>query len=316
MRLIQPSLVAASSVCLFACSPAPDASLHGYAEGEFVRVAAPFAGQLTTLSVQRGALIHASQALFALEQANEQAARLEAEARLKSSEAQLSNVQKGRRPSEIAAIQAQIAEAEAALTLSRHQLQRDQDLVAKNFISQQRLDETRTALARNVARANELTAQLQTARLGARSDEIDAARSAIKAAQAAVTQAQWRVDQKSIKSPVSGLVHDTLYVAGEWVPAGSPVVSLLPPGNIKVRFFIPEPRLSQFKVGQRVRITCDGCAQAEATISYVATQAEYTPPVIYSQDARAKLVYLAEARLAPEAAANLHPGQPIDISLP
>lgn len=281
-----------------------------------MRVAAPFAGQLTTLSVQRGAQIHANQALFALEQANEQAARLEAEARLKSSEAQLSNVQKGRRPSEIAAIQAQIAEAEAALTLSRHQLQRDQDLVAKNFISQQRLDETRAALAKNVARVNELTAQLQTARLGARSDEIDAARSAIKAAQAAVTQAQWRVDQKSIQSPVSGLVHDTLYVVGEWVPAGSPVVSLLPPGNIKVRFFIPEPRLSQFKVGQRVHIACDGCAQAEASISYVATQAEYTPPVIYSQDARAKLVYLAEARLAPEAAANLHPGQPIDISLP
>lgn len=314
---MRPSLSILLSLCLLAgCSPGKESKLHGYAEGEFVRVASPFAGQLTMLSVQRGTYVKSGEALFALEQENERAARLEAEARLKSSESQFTNLQKGKRPSEVAAVQAQLAEAQAALKLSRQQLRRDQDLVAKNFISQQRLDEARAAVARDEARVGELTAQLQTARLGARTDEIESARSAMKAAQAAVAQAQWRLDQKSVKSPVTGLVHDTLYVAGEWVPSGSPVVTLLPPANIKLRFFIPEPLLAKLKVGQRVQVTCDGCAKFTASVSYISSQAEYTPPVIYSNEARAKLVYLAEARLAPEDAAKFHPGQPIDITLP
>ena len=316
MRLTHAIVVMGSVLLLAACSPGKESKLHGYAEGEFVRVAAPFAGQLTLLSVQRGTYVKAGEALFALEQENEKAARLEAEARLKSSESQFTNLQKGRRPSEVAAIQAQLAEGQAALTLSRQQLRRDQDLVAKNFISQQRLDEARAAVTRDEARVAELTALLQTARLGSRSDEIEAGRSTMNAAKAAAAQAQWRLDQKSIKSPVTGLVHDTLYVSGEWVPAGSPVVTLLPPTHIKLRFFIPEPLLTKFKVGQRVQVTCDGCAKFAANVSYVSSQAEYTPPVIYSNEARTKLVYLAEARLAPEDAAKFHPGQPIDISLP
>ncbi|MEK6664362.1 MAG: biotin/lipoyl-binding protein, partial [Pseudomonadota bacterium] len=231
MRLVHPILVLASVFFLAACSPDKESKLHGYAEGEFVRVASPFAGQLTVLSVQRGTNVKSGEALFALEQENEKAARLEAEARLKSSESQFTNLQKGKRPSEVAAVQAQLEQAQAALKLSRQQLQRDQDLVAKNFISQQRLDEVLASVARDEARVGELMAQLQTARLGARTDEIEAARSTMNAAQASIAQAQWRLDQKSIKSPVTGLVHDTLYVAGEWVPAGSPVVTLLPPAN-------------------------------------------------------------------------------------
>lgn len=316
MHLIQAIVFIGCISLLTACSADKESKLHGYAEGEFVRVAAPFAGQLTLLSVQRGAQVKAGDALFALEQANENAARLEAEAHLKSSEAQFSNLQKGKRPSEVAATQAQLLQTQAALKLSRQQLQRDQDLVAKHFISQQRLDETHAAVARDEARVAELTAQLQTARLGARSDEIAAARSSMQAAQAAVAQAQWRLDQKSVKSPVTGLVHDTLYAAGEWVPAGSPVATLLPPANIKFRFFIPEPLLFKYKIGQRVQVACDGCAKFTAHVSYVSTQAEYTPPVIYSNETRAKLVYLAEARVAPEDAAKFHPGQPIDITLP
>lgn len=316
MRLVHPILVLASVFFLAACSPDKESKLHGYAEGEFVRVASPFAGQLTVLSVQRGTNVKSGEALFALEQENEKAARLEAEARLKSSESQFTNLQKGKRPSEVAAVQAQLEQAQAALKLSRQQLQRDQDLVAKNFISQQRLDEVLASVARDEARVGELMAQLQTARLGARTDEIEAARSIMNAAQASIAQAQWRLDQKSIKSPVTGQVHDTLYVAGEWVPAGSPVVTLLPPANIKLRFFMPEPLLAKLKVGQRVQVTCDGCAKFTASVSYVSSQAEYTPPVIYSNEARAKLVYLAEARLAPEDAAKFHPGQPIDITLP
>jgi HlyD family secretion protein len=308
-------------VCLFsllfiaACAREGDGSLQGYAEGEYVRVAAPFAGGLTQLSVHRGGQAQAGQPLYALEQENEKAARLEAEQRLKSAEARLANLRKGRRPDEVAAVEAQLAQAQAAVKLSQSQLKRDEKLVADGFISRERLDQSRTARDRDQARVNELAAQLRVARLGARSDEVRAAEAEVEAARAAVAQSQWRLDQKSIKAPVSGLVQDTYYVPGEWVNAGSPVVSILPPENIKVRFFVPEPLLGKLRMGQGVKVSCDGCAVLKGSISYIAPQAEYTPPVIYSKDNRTKLVFLIEARLAPADAVKLHPGQPVDVRL-
>jgi HlyD family secretion protein len=109
-------------------------------------------------------------------------------------------------------------------------------------------------------------------------------------------------------------VADTLFVKGEWVPAGAPVASLLPPENIKVRFFVPEPGLGAIRLGQAVSVTCDGCAAPiGARVTFVSTRAEFTPPVIYSRENRSKLVFLIEARPAPEDAVKLHPGQPLDV---
>ena len=314
MRFIPLLLI--PGLLLGACAPAKKSELHGYVEGEYVRVAAPFAGQLTVLSVQRGLPIQQGAALFVLEQESEKAARLEAGEQLQSTVSRLANLQKGKRPDEVAAVAAQLVQARVAAHLSQAQLQRDEKLVIEKFIAPERLDQTRAARDRDQARVAELAAQLRITKQGARSDEIDAAHAEMKAAQAAVAQSQWRLDQKSLKSPVTGLVEDTLYTTGEWVPAGSPVVSLLPPANIKIRFFIPEPQLAKFKIGQVLQIACDGCAKLKAQVSYVATQAEYTPPVIYSNEARAKLVYRAEARLDPVDAVKLHPGQPVDIGVP
>jgi len=112
------------------------------------------------------------------------------------------------------------------------------------------------------------------------------------------------------------LVQDTLYVQGEWVPAGSPVISLLPPENIKIRFFVTEKGLGGLRLGQTVKISCDSCGPAiNANISYVSPQAEYTPPVIYSKENRSKLVFLIEAKTSPVDAIKLHPGQPVDVAL-
>ncbi len=314
MRLI--SILPIASLLLAACTPTAKPALHGYVEGEFVRVAAPFAGQLTVLSVQRGMPVKVGEPLFALEQANEQAARLESGARLQSAVAHLEDLQKGKRLDEVNAVEAQLAQARASAKLSQTQLLRDEKLVKERFIAPERLDQTRAARDRDQARVAEIAAQLRVTKQSARPDEINAARAEMQAAQAAVEQAQWRLEQKSVKSPVSGLVQDTIYVAGEWVPAGFPVVSLLPPANIKIRFFIPEPQLAKFKIGLALQITCDGCEKLKAQVSYVSTQAEYTPPVIYSNEARTKLVYLAEARLMPEDAVKFHPGQPVDIIVP
>lgn len=298
------------------CDRDADSTLQGYAEGEYVRVAAPFAGSLIHLTVARGAQVKTGDALYSLEQESEKAARLEAEQRLKSAEARLANLRKGKRPDEVAAVEAQLAQALAAFKLSQSQLKRDEKLVADGFISKERLDQARTARDRDQAHANELSAQLRMVRLGARSDEIRAADAEMEAARAAVVQAQWRLDQKSIRSPVAGLVQDTYFTTGEWVGAGSPVVSILPPENIKVRFFVPEPLLGKLRIGQKVTLHCDGCpAPVSAAISYISPQAEYTPPVIYTKEHRAKLVFLIEARPAAGDAVKLHPGQPLDVRL-
>lgn len=304
------------ALALVACGDRASPYYQGYAEAEYVRVALPFAGSLERLHVQRGMQVKAGDALFALERENEVAERREAEERLHNAEAQLANLEKSRRPTEIEAVRAQLAQAEAALKLSQAQLKRSEQLVAQNFISKDRLDEARTAQERDRARVAQLTADLATSRLAAREDEIKAARAAVAAARATLEQADWKLGQKSATAPVTGLVADTLYVKGEWVAAGSPVVSLLPPQNVKVRFFVPEPALGTLRIGQNVTVGCDGCAAPIASsITFIAPQAEFTPPVIYSKENRAKLVFLIEARPSPEDAVKLHPGQPLEVRL-
>jgi HlyD family secretion protein len=313
MRPVWPLMLAFLAA---ACGSPGEAPLQGYAEGEFVRIGAPFAGILVKLDVQRGDRVEAGAPLFALEADNEAAARREAEDRMKQAQAQLDNLLTGRRPSEIDAIRAQLAQAQAAAALSATELKRQQDLVARGFVSRQALDQARTAVERDSARVDELQAQLATAKLASRADEIRAAQAQASAARAALDQADWRLRQKSATSTVSGVVTDTLFVRGEWVGAGQPVVTLLPPGNIKARFFVPEPGLGAVKVGQPVELRCDGCAAPiPATVTWISPQAEFTPPVIYSKDSRAKLVYLVEARPAAADAERLKPGQPLDVRL-
>jgi len=204
--------------------------------------------------------------------------------------------------------------AEATAQFSQTQLRRVEELVAQNFVSKDRLDEARATYDRDTQRVAELKALLATARLAARPDEIRAAEHSVGAAKAALAQAEWKLDQKSVKAPVAGLVQDTYFVSGEWVNANQPVVSLLPPENIKVRFFVEEGRLGAMRIGQKLAVSCDGCAApVAAEVSFISPQAEFTPPVIYSRQERAKLVFLIEARPAPDDAAKLHPGQPVEV---
>jgi HlyD family secretion protein len=248
-----------------------------------------------------------------LESGNETALRDEAKGRLAQAEAQLANLRKGKRTPEIDALVAQRAQAEAQLTLSKLQLDRQSKLPVSEVVSQDRLDQLQAAYQRDRARVSELAAQIAVARLAARDDEIDAAEAAVAAARATLAQAEWRLSQRALVAPGNALVADTLYVAGEYVPANSPVLSLLPPGNVKLRFFVPEPVLAGLRIGEEVDVRCDGCpADLAARITFIAPQAEYTPPVIYSRETRAKLVFLIEAK---SSRAGLHPGQPIEVRL-
>lgn len=302
---------------LAACSNGPADTFQGYGEGDYVYIASPYAGQLEKLAVARGAQVAAGATLFVLEHAAEQAAVDAAEAKIKSAEAAVVNLAGAKRKPELDAMRAQIESATAALKLAKAQLEQQERLRARGYVSQDALDVARTNYERDTALLAQMEAQLRTGLLSiGRQPEIDAARANLAAARAELAQAKVRLDQKAAAAPAAALVQDTFYREGEWVPAGGPVVSLLPPGNIKVRFFVPETVVGKLRTGDRVEISCDGCAAPiGAQISFVSPQAEYTPPVIYSRDSRAKLVFMVEARPGIEDARKIHPGQPVDVKL-
>lgn len=314
-RIAQITLIALLAF-LAGCEESGPARYYGYVEGEYVRVASPLPGRLTTLFVRRGQTVQPDQPLFVLENQFEVAARHEAAEQLSRAEALLADLQKGRRPEEVDVIEAQLGQAQSDLSLSKIRLARQQQLAQQGVATRDALDAAQTTYQRDAKRVEELHAQLAVSRLAGREDQIAAAAREVEAERAGLAQAEWNLEQKSVKSANSGLVTDTLYVDGEWVPAGSPVVVILPKENIKLRFFVPQNDLGALRVGADVEVGCDGCnAPIAAQISFISPQAEYTPPVIYSTESRAKLVYLVEARTSPEDAANLHPGQPIDVRM-
>ncbi|HEV2430149.1 MAG TPA: HlyD family efflux transporter periplasmic adaptor subunit, partial [Burkholderiales bacterium] len=257
-------------VLLAGCGKEPNDAWQGYIEGEYVLLASPYAGQLEKLHVRRGERIETGKPVFALEQESERAARLEAEERLKAVQARLGNLKVPKRPPEIEALRAQLNQARAARDLAALQLEQAEKLFKESFVAQTRLDEARATHEREVARVREAEAQLKTALqpLG-RDAEREAAESEVDAAKAALAQAAWRLEQKSLSAPATGLVHETFFVEGEWVPAGRPVVALLPPGNVKARFYVPETSLSAVSVGRDIEIRCDGCpAPITAKVTY------------------------------------------------
>lgn len=308
--------VLAGAILLAGCAEKAGDYFPGYAEAEYVRLASPIAGTLVRLHVKRGDRVEQNAPAFVLEQESERAAREEAASRMQRAQAQLANLEKGRRPDEVAALQAQLTQAQAASALSASNLARRRQLVADKFVSPANLDEARAAFDRDQARVGELRAQLRIAKLGARTDEIDAAQQELKAAEAQLAQAEWKLAQKTQRMPAGGDINDVLYREGEFVQAGSPVVSLLPPQNIKVRFFVPEAILGTLRPGQDVVLQCDGCkAPIPAKISYLSPAPEYTSPLIYSKENRATLVFMIEARPASDHARSLHPGQPVEVRL-
>ncbi len=317
-RLASLGVVLTATAILASCGKPAPSGYQGYIEGEFVNLASPFAGQLQKLHVRRGSQAAQGDPVFVLEQANEQAARVEQEQRLKSAEAKLSNLQIGRRAPEVDAIRANLAQAQASRELSRSQLAQQERLFASGFISAARMVEVRAAFQRDVAQVAEAEAQVRTALLPlGRNAELTGALGDAEAARAALAQADWRLQQRSVAAPAAGLVQDTFFVEGEWVPAGRPVAALLPPGNVKARFFVPEGAVGSLAPGRAVEISCDGCgAPIPAKVTFISAQAEYTPPVIYSKESRSKLVFLIEARPDPKDAARLHPGQPVDVKVP
>jgi HlyD family secretion protein len=301
---------------LIGCSADKPVAFQGYVEGDYVYVASPVGGRLDRLLVNRGQTIQAGTPLFQLEADEEKAARLQADEQLKASQAQLADLKQGKRNPELDVVKAQLAQAVAAEQQAAQQLKRDEAQFEVGGIPRSQLDDSRTNYEMKAARVRELTEQLRVSRLPAREEQIRAQAAGVAAATAALSQSSWRLSQKHISATQAGLVADTLYREGEWVPPGSPVVRMLPPKNIKVRFFVPETVAGGLKPGRNVALHCDGCgADVPAAVSYISNEPEYTPPVIYSNENRAKLVFMVEARPSVENAERLRPGQPVAVTL-
>ena len=288
---------------------------QGYAEADYVKVAPIEQGLLTAISVARGDQIARGAPLFTQDDTHKRAARDQAARQLAQAEEQLADLEAAMKPTEVAQAEANLTDARSTLERARADLQRDEALLRTGYSTAQTVDQRRADYKSAQAKAQHAEAALAQARAPmGREREIEAQRAAVAAGRAAVEMAEWRLAQRTVMAPVGGRVADVLAQPGETMAAGAPVVSILPPENIFVRFFVPETALSGLHRGDAVWFGCDGCQPGLAgTISFISPTAEYTPPVIYSESTRAKLVYRIEARPRAEQAALFNPGQPIDV---
>jgi HlyD family secretion protein len=297
----------------FLPSPRGAGSYLGYVEGESVLISAPSAGKLVALHVEKGGQVALGDPLFDIDPTIADAELARAEAALAGANARLENLLSGKRQPELAAISAQRREAEANLALARRELERASVLITSGAAAQVRLDAARSQVSAYEARVAQFMASEEAGKLAAREAEIEAARAATAEFLALRREAAQRRAELSPRAPLSGLVEDRYFDAGEWVGTGQPVISLLAPDRIKLRFFVPETALALARPGLVVRFSCDSCpADLTARITRIAATPEYTPPVIYSQEARAKLVFLVEA-LPEKVSVELRPGLPIEV---
>jgi HlyD family secretion protein len=289
------------------------ANYLGYVEGETVMIAAPQAGRIAKRPATKGAAIRKGDPVFSLDTIVATAEQARADAAVQTAQAQLDNLLTGKREPELELIRAQRHEAEAGLALAKSDLVRALSLTTSGTSSRITLEQAQAAVSQFQARVAQFNASEVAGKLAARDAEIDAARSKVKEAEASAAQARAKLADLAPLSPLDATVEDTFFDVGEWVSAGQPIVSLLAPEAITLRFFVPEQALAKAQPGTGVHFTCDGCGTVKAaTITHVETTPEFTPPVIYSQGVRAKLVYLVEAR--PDAVDPLlRPGLPIEV---
>ena len=285
--------------------------LSGYVEGESLYLASPVSGSVTELAVQKGDRVAAGQRLFAVDPRQITAQRDQARAEVSAASAQAQDARKGLRPSEVAVFEANIAAAEARAREAELVFRRIRILARKGIYSPARLDDARAAYEAATAQLSATKRQRDSATLGARTDQIAAADSRVAQAQAGLGAADARLTDISPLAPSGGRIEEVFFQKGEWAVANQPVLALIPDDRIKLRFFVPEKAVSAYAPGGQVMFACDGCVTGlTAVITYISPRPEFTPPVIYSREARDRLVYLVEARPS----ARLNPGQPVDVT--
>ena len=295
-------------------NPPADTTLYGYIEADLVYVAPTVTQRLVSISVEEGQIVAAGDFLFALDQADALSALTAQQAEERAKAAKLDNLLTGSRPEELRVIEATLGEARIARDKAKRDFERTTRLTVSGVASETQRENDKTAYDAARARVAQLEAELAVARLPARSSEIEAARADLAAAQAAVERALITLDKYNVHAPVAGRVERRYLDPGEVAGPTNPVLSLLPPASLEVRFFVPEERRGEFNVGGIIRVDCDGCGGAfKARIASVASETEFTPPVIYSREERHRLVFMAKATPLEKGMERLLPGQPVTV---
>ncbi|MBV9575331.1 MAG: HlyD family efflux transporter periplasmic adaptor subunit [Gammaproteobacteria bacterium] len=272
------SLIVSFCVFIAGCSHHPAAkTAQGYVEGKYTYIATSVSGRLKELRVDRGAIVQKDQLLFVLEEQPESDAYQAAQEKLRES---------------VAAHDAIAANLNyAKITYERYKL-----LVPKNAIDKASLDNAKSLYEALRAQLNQANANITENK-------------------ALLAQSRWTKEQKNMVAPVSAIVFDTYYREGEYTEANKPILSLLAPADIKIIFYVTEPELGGLRLGNDISMRCDGCTQSyQGKISFISPSAEYTPPIIYSQETSYKLIYRIEARIDKKDALDLHPGQPMMVT--
>ncbi|MCQ1835653.1 HlyD family secretion protein [Neorhizobium galegae] len=286
---------------------------QGWVEADTLFIGTETTGRLTKLDVAEGQATEAGAPLFKLDSLSEEAAVAAASAALAQSQAALDLSEAAqKRPEEIDVLRASEREATARLDLAEQDLDRTRVLVERGTSTRANLDTATATEAANRAALDNVRSQIILAALPARDETLRQARESVAAAKAELASAQAALARRSVSAPATGSVETLYYRTGEVVPAGRPIVALLPPENVRIRFFVPETEIARLSLGQPIRVTCDACRPTDAKVSFIAKTAEYTPPEIYSLEERAKLVYRVEAIPADPKA--LRPGQPVDVA--
>ncbi|HVI91275.1 MAG TPA: HlyD family efflux transporter periplasmic adaptor subunit [Dongiaceae bacterium] len=302
-------------LALAACDNKGKDGYQGYVEADWVFVGPDDAGRLTSLAATEGSQVAKGAPLFSVDDTLELAARDQAQSALQQSQAKLARLQEpDKRPEEIAVMQATAERAKAAYDQAEKNLARQRPLYEEGHASKANLDDAVSTRDQDLAAWKEAQRQITVGNMPAHDMDIAAAQQEVGMNAQALASAQQKLDRRHIGSPVSGLVQEIYYRPGEVVPAGQPVAQLLPPGNLKLRFYVPEPDLPKIAQGGAIAISCDGCAAGlTGRIYFISGSSEFTPPVIFSLEERAKLVYLIEAR--PDQPERLRVGQPVTVTL-
>jgi HlyD family secretion protein len=320
MRFVSGVLIAlvlaASVVALAGCGDQKANEFPGYMEADLVLVGSEQGGRVATLAVEEGQSVENGTPLFTLESEAQEAEVAAAGARVQEALARLADVKAElQRPGEIEVLEASLNQTKAMLQQASTTLDRTRKLFDKHWIAQAQLDDAIAQHDRNEAAVAEAERRIDAAKLPGRTDMIDAAAANTEAARHALSEAETNLAKRSVKAPAGGTVEEVYFRPGEVVNAGQAVLALLPPANLKVRFFVQEPVRAGLHVDQTVKVSCDGCqSELSAKISFIAREAEFTPPVIFSREQRQKLVFLVEARPL-QATAKLTAGQPVTVTL-
>jgi HlyD family secretion protein len=286
------ALLLCAALSLVACCDDRQAALQGYGEADYIYLASQESGVVQEILAQEGDRVQKDAIVFRL-----------SPDRLRINETGAAASESAARARANGALAQAVNAAEAQARLAERNYARSQDLFQRNFLSRARLDADRAARDAGLA-------QLQQARGELRAGQRDTG-----AASAATQLARTRVSDLNGAAPEAGTIEEIYHRPGEVVAAGQPIAALLAPERMKIRFFAPEHLLSRLRLGSDVHISCDGCPDGlTARISFIASDPQFTPPVIYSLDERDKLVFLVEAR--PNRPSAIRPGMPIDVTLP